>query len=96
MTGAASGIGFAIAARLDAEGAKVSLWDRNEAALSDAAAKMGAAHQVVLDVTDFDQVSDATEQVISALGKIDILVASAGITGPNATLWTTLSTPGAR
>jgi 3-oxoacyl-[acyl-carrier protein] reductase len=87
VTGAASGIGFAIAARLDAEGAKVSLWDRNEAALSDAAAKMGAAHQVVLDVTDFDQVSDATEQVISALGKIDILVASAGITGPNATLW---------
>jgi NAD(P)-dependent dehydrogenase (short-subunit alcohol dehydrogenase family) len=87
VTGAASGIGFAIATRLDAEGAKVSLWDRNEAALSDAAAKMGAAHQVVLDVTDFDQVTNATEQVISALGKIDILVASAGITGPNATLW---------
>jgi len=87
VTGAASGIGRAIATRLMAEGAKVSLWDRNEVPLSEAAGQMGAAHWVVLDITDFDQVNRAAEQTASALEKIDILIASAGITGPNATLW---------
>jgi NAD(P)-dependent dehydrogenase (short-subunit alcohol dehydrogenase family) len=87
VTGAASGIGRAIAMRLIAEGANVSLWDRNEGSLSEAAGEMGAAHRVVLDITDFDQVNRAAEQTASALQKIDILVASAGITGPNATLW---------
>jgi NAD(P)-dependent dehydrogenase (short-subunit alcohol dehydrogenase family) len=87
VTGAASGIGLAIARRLTEEGAIVSLWDRNEAALSEAAGAMGTAHRVVLDITDFDRVSRAAEQTVSALNKIDILIASAGITGPNATLW---------
>jgi 2-dehydro-3-deoxy-L-rhamnonate dehydrogenase (NAD+) len=87
VTGAASGIGRAIAARLAAEGAKVSLWDRNEVALSNAAAEMSAAHRVVLDITNSDQVNRAAEQTVAALDKIDVLVASAGITGPNATLW---------
>ena len=87
VTGAAGGIGRGIAARLTAEGAKVSLWDLNQAALGEAAAQVGAGHQVALDITDFDQVQRATEDTASALGKIDILIASAGITGPNATLW---------
>ena len=87
VTGAASGIGRAIAGRLTAEGARVSLWDRNETALSEAAAEMNAGYRVVLDITDYDQVSRAAEQTVSALDKIDILVASAAITGPNSTLW---------
>ena len=65
----------------------MSLWDRNEAALAEAATEMRAAHRVALDVSDFDQVNLAAQQTASALDKIDILVASAGIAGPNATLW---------
>ncbi len=87
VTGAASGIGRAVASRLTAEGAKVSLWDRNQALLAEAAAEMPGAHEVALDVTDSDQVVRAMEKTASDLGKIDIMVASAGITGPNATLW---------
>ena len=87
VTGAASGIGRSIAERLVVEGAKVSLWDRNEAALAEAATEMRAAHRVALDVSDFDQVNLAAQQTASALEKIDILVASAGVAGPNATLW---------
>jgi len=87
VTGAASGIGRSVAARLSAEGAAVSLWDRNQSSLVEAAAETHAKHQVALDIADFDQVAKAMEQSVSVLGGVDILVASAGITGPNATLW---------
>jgi 3-oxoacyl-[acyl-carrier protein] reductase len=83
VTGGASGIGAGIAARLASEGAEISLWDFNAEALS----RSGAAHTVVLDVTDADAVHRAAETTEAALGKIDILVASAGITGPNHTVW---------
>ena len=42
VTGGAAGIGLAVAERLAASGAKVALWDRDERALRDAAAKLGA------------------------------------------------------
>lgn len=87
VTGAASGIGRAIAARLIAEGAKVSAWDLNEAALGKAAGEVGTAHRVVLDIADSDQVDRAMEETAAALVKLDILIASAGIAGPNATVW---------
>jgi 3-oxoacyl-[acyl-carrier protein] reductase len=83
VTGGASGIGAGIANRLAAEGARLSLWDMDEAALG----RSGAAHTVTLDVSDPDAVHKAAESTAAALGKIDILVASAGITGPNTTTW---------
>ena len=83
VTGGVSGIGAGIAARLAAEGARLSLWDRDEAGL----AKSGAAHTVTLDVTDSDAVHRAASATAVALGKIDILVTSAGITGPNVPTW---------
>jgi len=83
VTGGVSGIGAGIAARLAAEGARLSLWDRDAAGL----AKSGAAHTVILDVTDPDAVHRAAEATASALGRIDILIASAGITGPNHPAW---------
>jgi len=79
VTGGASGIGAGIAARLAADGARVSLWDRDEAALAGAA----AAHKAAVDVTDADAVARAAADTEAALGRVDILVASAGITGPN-------------
>jgi len=83
ITGGASGIGAGIAARLAAEGAKLSLWDMDEAGL----AKSNAVHTVTLDVTDPDAVHRAASDTAAALGTIDILVTSAGITGPNMPTW---------
>jgi 3-oxoacyl-[acyl-carrier protein] reductase len=83
VTGGVSGIGAGIAHRLAAEGAVLSLWDRDAAGL----ARSGNQHTVTLDVTDADAVQRAAEATAAALGRIDILVTSAGITGPNMPTW---------
>ena len=83
VTGGVSGIGAGIAARLASEGARLSRWDMDAERL----ALAGAAHVVALDVTDPDAVQRAADATEAALGKIDILVTSAGITGPNHTTW---------
>lgn len=80
VTGGAAGIGAGIAARLAAEGARIALWDADAAALAAAPAD----HRQTLDVTDAAAVAEAAAATAAALGRIDILVASAGITGPNA------------
>jgi 2-dehydro-3-deoxy-L-rhamnonate dehydrogenase (NAD+) len=84
VTGGASGIGLAVAQRLAAEGAKVSGWDISEALLK--AAGSVFANTVVVDQADEQGVAKATEQTIKAFGAIDVLVVSAGITGPNTPL----------
>ena len=82
VTGGASGLGKAAAARIIAEGGRVSLWDLNADALAAAAREVGAIHTVALDVADSDAVAAAAQASNQALGgRIDILVASAGITG---------------
>ena len=83
VTGGVSGIGAGIAARLHAEGARVSLWDHDSAKLANAE----APHKVTLDVTDASAVQRAADETAATIGKIDILIACAGITGPNATVW---------
>jgi 3-oxoacyl-[acyl-carrier protein] reductase len=87
VTGGASGIGFGVAKRFIAEGARVSLWDIDARGLEMAARELGAsAHSVRLDLTDPKAVEAAAQETGQALGGIDILVASAGITGPNTPL----------
>lgn len=81
ITGGASGVGREVAARLTQEGAKVVLWDLNEAALAEAKAITGAVDVIPLDVTDADAVTAAAATVAEKFGRIDVLVASAGITG---------------
>jgi 3-oxoacyl-[acyl-carrier protein] reductase len=88
VTGGASGIGRAICERLLAEGARIAIWDIDGAKLENS--KPGPADRVFtvpVDVSDADGVTKAAQKTIQALGKIDILVANAGITGPNAVTW---------
>src|SRR5207253_4394444 len=81
-------IGLAIAQRLAKSGARLSLWDRDEKALADAAKALGGdTHTARLDVSDEAQVKRACDDAARALGRIDALVCSAGITGPNLTTW---------
>jgi NAD(P)-dependent dehydrogenase (short-subunit alcohol dehydrogenase family) len=88
VTGGAAGIGLAIAQRLAQGGATVSLWDRDAAMLEQARTRFGAAapQTVQVDVTDAATVAAACEQSVKAAGTIDILINSAGITGPNMTV----------
>ncbi|PIB91370.1 SDR family NAD(P)-dependent oxidoreductase [Caulobacter sp. FWC2] len=81
VTGGASGLGKAVAARIVAEGGKVALWDLDATTLEAVGLEIGASHTVALDVSDQAAVAEAAKTSNEALGKIDILVASAGITG---------------
>jgi 3-oxoacyl-[acyl-carrier protein] reductase len=87
ITGGASGIGLVTARRLLAEGAQVALWDIDPEALREAKAALGPqVHMLAVDVADWDQVSQAARGSVAALGRIDILIAGAGISGPNEAL----------
>jgi 2-dehydro-3-deoxy-L-rhamnonate dehydrogenase (NAD+) len=81
ITGGASGLGKETAKRIVAEGGKVVLWDINAEGLSHAKDEVRATHVIALDITDPNSVAAAAKETANALGKIDILVASAGITG---------------
>lgn len=87
VTGGGAGIGFAIAQRLAAEGASIMIWDLDADSISNA----GEAHEniqgLVLDLTDSDAVEKAAGETVEKLGGIDVLVCSAGITGPNTSTW---------
>src|SRR4051794_33060234 len=90
VTGAARGIGYAIARRLLASGAKCSLWDRDAAALDAAAATLAAAgevHTAVADVTDDGSVQAAARAAAGRFGGIDVLVNNAGIAGGSKPSW---------
>lgn len=87
ITGGASGLGKQVAARIVAEGGQVALWDLNPDALAATRQEVGAAHVVALDVSDYAAVAAAAKETAAALGKVDILICSAGITGATATVW---------
>lgn len=87
ITGGASGVGREAAARIAAEGGRVFLWDRDAAALAAAAAEIPGAQTARVDVADAADVARAAEAAFRVHGRLDVLVASAGITGPTAPLW---------
>ncbi|MDB6085354.1 MAG: 3-oxoacyl-ACP reductase [Gammaproteobacteria bacterium] len=84
ITGAGSGIGLAVAQRLVLEGARISAWDISQPALDDAGAVFAQA--ICVDQSDEEAVAQATRRTMAEFGRIDVLVVSAGITGPNAPL----------
>ena len=90
ITGGAQGIGRAIAERLLASGAEVSLWDRDRGLVFATAKELsakGKVHAAEVDVADEQAVDKALQTTVGALGGIDIMVANAGITGPNLKVW---------
>jgi 3-oxoacyl-[acyl-carrier protein] reductase len=88
ITGGATGLGYAIAQRMLASGASVTLWDRDTSALSNACAELGSqAHGVTMDVGDHASVVAAVSQTLTQSPAIDALVNCAGITGPNTKVW---------
>jgi 3-oxoacyl-[acyl-carrier protein] reductase len=87
VTGAARGIGAAVAALLAAEGASVAVLDRDHAGAEETAAKITSdghrAIPVVADVSQADQVTGAFERVNQAYGGVHILVNNAGVLRDN-------------
>ncbi len=88
VTGGATGLGYAIAARLIASGGSVTLWDRDAAAMKRAAGLLGsAASAVEVDVAQHPSVQQAVIATRRLSARVDALVNSAGITGPNTKVW---------
>jgi NAD(P)-dependent dehydrogenase (short-subunit alcohol dehydrogenase family) len=87
VTGGAQGIGFAIARRLIASGARVSLWDSNAEALALAVGSLGPqASSKLVDITDLAGLQRVHAEVEAEAGSVSILVNSAGVAGQNASL----------
>lgn len=94
ITGGAQGIGYAIAERFIQSGAQVILWDRDAQLLEQACTQLNGgdgitkASGVSVDVSSAASVESAlTDSLSHGEGKLDILVNSAGIAGPNAPTW---------
>jgi rhamnulose-1-phosphate aldolase/alcohol dehydrogenase len=94
VTGAASGIGKAIATRLAAEGACVVIADLDLAKAQEAAAELGnsdVAIGIVANVTDEDAVQSAIDQTLLAFGGLDLIVNNAGLSLSKSLLETTVA-----
>jgi 3-oxoacyl-[acyl-carrier protein] reductase len=90
VTGAARGIGYAIAERFVASGAAVAIWDIDEPAARGALERLsrkGDGLALKVDVTDEGSVKNAVEATTKRLGQVDILVNNAGIAGSNIKTW---------
>ncbi|MCC7548529.1 MAG: SDR family oxidoreductase [Burkholderiales bacterium] len=90
VTGAARGIGYAIAERLLQSGAAVALWDIDAEALERAERALGVHGMVaarVVDVTDESSVKEASADAVARFGFVDLLANNAGIGGPICQTW---------
>ena len=84
ISAGASGIGAAIAHRFRADGAQVSVCDRDDAAVAAMRSTDPEVHGVVADVTNADDLRGWVDGVVQRWGGVDVLVNNAGIAGPTA------------
>jgi len=90
VTGGAQGFGRAITERFVESGAKVAIWDFDQALAEKTAKEIGnAVSAFKVDVSDLAMVEATRDATLKAFGKIDILVNNAGIAGINKTVWDT-------
>ena len=100
VTGAARGLGFAIASRLRQSGANVAAWDLPGGGLDDAVASLredmavsrsrktrGEVTGIEVDIASADSVAEAMDVTLQGFPQVDILINNAGISGPNHPLW---------
>jgi 3-oxoacyl-[acyl-carrier protein] reductase len=88
VTGAATGIGEAIAHRLAGAGATIAIVDLDLAGAQYVADAIGnGSFAVRADVSNAKEVGEAVDEVLKRTGRIDILVNNAGIAGPSAPIW---------
>ena len=90
VTGAARGIGYAIAERLLDSGAAVCLWDLDAVAVEASAKTLsarGRVHPLAVDVTQAESVQAAAQATLKEFGHVDLLVNNAGIAGANKPTW---------
>jgi len=85
VTGAARGIGLAIARVMAERGARIVVWDRDLGPLRESG--LDAAHAEVVDVANYADVERAFNAAVAAFGQVQILVNNAGINGPIAPAW---------
>jgi NAD(P)-dependent dehydrogenase (short-subunit alcohol dehydrogenase family) len=84
VSAGASGIGAAIARRFLADGARVSVCDRDEAAIAELPDSQPGVDGVVADVSDGDDLARWVHAAVAEWGGVDVLVNNAGIAGPTA------------
>jgi NAD(P)-dependent dehydrogenase (short-subunit alcohol dehydrogenase family) len=90
ITGAARGIGLAIAERFLKSGANCAIWDRDQAALAAAKtslSKLGNCATVEVDVTSPESIKAATDNTLEQFSSVEILVNNAGVAGVSKKLW---------
>ena len=89
ITGGAQGFGLAISKRIIESGGKVVIWDIDEIAVEAALKEINSNDLSFkkVDVTNFEEIEKALLETENELGKIDLFVNNAGITGMNAKVW---------
>ena len=89
VTGGAQGFGLAISKRIIQSGGKVVIWDIDEIVAKSALKEISSNNLSFkkVDVTNFIEIEKALEETENNLGKIDIFINNAGITGMNAKIW---------
>lgn len=87
VTGAVRGIGLGIARRLDREGARVVVWDRDADAFDADVAGFAPAAVERVDVSNLHSVEQAFAATMQRVARVDILVNNAGVNGPVAPVW---------
>lgn len=92
VTGGAAGIGLGVASRLAESGARVALWDLDGEAATQAMPHLvqvaaGPHLALAVDVSEERSVVQAMAATVAAFGRLDLMVCSAGITGPNHVTW---------